>query len=497
MFRELPPLRRPSLKDYNKLFDRLQRKQSGGNSANEKPSGIPAGYTYFGQFVAHDITFNPVSDLTNRRDPESLISFRSPRLDLDSLYGRGPKDSPYFYDPAEENGRTGRLSVGWGMGRGEEDLPRTEGEPAVALIGDPRNDENTIVSQLHLAFIKLHNSFLEDREVQGDFERAQTMTCWHYQWVILNDYLHKVCDPEVLKRIWLKSKQEDSTKPDLRWFTWRFLPFIPLEFSAAAFRFGHSMVRDTYHLNFAGVPIPVFGGGSPGNLQGFRRLPSRWTVQWDLFLEFGPKPPQQSNPIDLSLAPSLEHLPSEAVGAGPADDDHDGKNLSARNVGTSLLARNIERGYQLGLPSGQAVARAIGEEKPLREIVDGCGGDPLWIYVLREGEENEGRHLGKVGSTIVAETIIGLIADDPLSYLNIEPKWKPSLDPGEDLKLSDLIRAAGMPITRNHLKSLAAFDGRFDPRVFLRDKFRTSEAQVRAERRKAGAGWSNKPEPPP
>jgi hypothetical protein len=162
MFRYLPPLVKTS--KFQRLLKRLDDEQP-RDTTDKQGSGIPAAYTYFGQFVAHDITFNPVSDLTRRRDPESVLSFRTARLDLDSLYGRGPQDSPYLYDRPYEKGRAGRFPIGWGLGRGEEDLPRTNDEPGTALIGDPRNDETTITSQLHLAFMKLHNRFFDETRV--------------------------------------------------------------------------------------------------------------------------------------------------------------------------------------------------------------------------------------------------------------------------------------------------------------------------------------------
>jgi hypothetical protein len=489
MFGGIPPLEeRHSTADYETLLNFPSSEKFGSDLPDDQGSGIPVAYTYFGQFVAHDITFNPVSDLVSRRDPEALVSFRTPRLDLDSLYGRGPKDNPYLYDPTDDDNkgrrkgeRTGRLSVGWGLGCGEEDLPRTNGKPGIALIGDPRNDEHTIISQLHLAFIKLHNRFFED--TSENFDLAQRLTCWHYQWVILHDYLFRVCDNCVLEEIWPKSERSEGIKPELRWFTWRLAPFIPLEFSGAAFRFGHSMVRRAYRLNFTHFdPIPVFNRSALGSLRGFDRLRPTWTVQWDHFLKFDDMkgqestPPQQSNLIDVSFSPSLKRLPPEVIAGGPRD----------------LRTRNIERGYQLGLPSGQDVARAMGCVKGEDLLEELCpGGDPLWIYVLREAkEQQQGKRLGKIGSTIVAETIIGLIAGDPLSYLNVEPKWKPTLHPGEKFKLRDLIVAAGMPITKEHLQSIEAFsDHKYDPRGALLDEYRTSGAQVRAQTLKARTGW--------
>ena len=55
-----------------------------------------------------------------------------------------------------------------------------------AIIGDPRNDENVIVSRLQGLFLRLHNRFATQL---GDFAAAQTAVRWHYQWVVLNDYL--------------------------------------------------------------------------------------------------------------------------------------------------------------------------------------------------------------------------------------------------------------------------------------------------------------------
>ena len=491
MFRELPPADTlPSKKAYQDLLDGVRADQSDAIRADAigagaQASGIFSGYTYFGQFIAHDISFNPISDLTRRRDPESLDSFRSPRLDLDSLYGRGPKDSPYLYDPPDKDNCVGRLAVGWGMGRGEEDLPRVDNDAATALIGDPRNDENTMISQLHLAFIKLHNRFYDDTD--RDFQLAQRLTNWHYQWVVLNDYLRRVCDPEVLDEIWPQQKRQDGLKPELRWYQWKYEPYIPLEFSGAAFRFGHSMVRDAYRLNFAHEdPIPVFGRSSLGNLRGFRRLPPTWTVQWNHFLKFDdqaaadPLLPQQTGLIDLSLSPSLGNLPREVLASIPDEE--------AGDVETNLAAINIQRGYMFDLPSGQAVARAMRLE-PLKTVYQ--GEDPLWVYILREAKEQQkGKRLGKVGSTIVAETIFGLIAGDPLSYLTIEPKWKPADLTGkwsptspqkEDFDLSDLIRAARMPITQADLERKRGFQSEYDPRAALTEEMRRAGQEVQAE----------------
>lgn len=93
MFRRLPTFR-VSEAQIAELAERM-RSDAGTSADNQR---IPAGYTYFGQFVDHDITFDPVSSLERLNDPDALVNFRTPRFDLDSVYGRGPLDEPFLYD---------------------------------------------------------------------------------------------------------------------------------------------------------------------------------------------------------------------------------------------------------------------------------------------------------------------------------------------------------------------------------------------------------------
>jgi len=122
---------------------------------DDEESGIPALYTYLGQFIDHDITFDPASVLQKQNDPDALVDFRTPALDLDNVYGRGPSDQPYMYDGGNA------FLLGDALQGGDpraKDLPRNTANPRRALIGDPRNDENTIVSQLQGAVPALPQS---------------------------------------------------------------------------------------------------------------------------------------------------------------------------------------------------------------------------------------------------------------------------------------------------------------------------------------------------
>ena len=212
---------------------------------SEENFGIPAGYTYLGQFIDHDITLDAVSLSMQQEDVSAVENFRTPALDLDSLYGRGPDDQPYMFDD------TGRLFL---MGdrdltAGADgppltiDLPRFKGR---AIIGDKRNDENVIVSQLHGLFIGLHNALaIADKNASFDAVRQQVR--WHYQWLVLFDYLPRIVGRPLVDAL----LPTIGLPPELKYFKPSPTAFMPVEFSGAAYRFGHSMVRPIYRLSDA------------------------------------------------------------------------------------------------------------------------------------------------------------------------------------------------------------------------------------------------------
>ena len=442
---------------------------------------LPAGYTYFGQFVDHDITFDPVSSLTRQNDPDGLVDFRTPRFDLDSLYGRGPSDQPYMY---EEDGVHLRLGLKLSQDQATEDptagpdLLRANGR---ALIGDPRNDENTIVSQLQVTMIRFHNAVVDkignespNRSKEEVFKLAQQQVRWHYQWVVIHDYLRRLVGKDVIEDILNPDPYKVPTgepvslaNPKLRFFTWEENPYMPVEFSVAAYRFGHSIVRPSYLINTVAATdphvenaarIPLFSqeGGPKQSLNGFRTVPDNWAVQWSFFLPNihdgvnDPNLPQPSYKLDAQLSHPLGALPSSTAGPAALVAGFDEK------IAQDLAVRNLLRGRRLDLPSGQDVAEAMGIP-PLEdaELFDGveidqpvkddlAGRAPLWFYILKEGEKRAGAaQLGPVGGRIVAEVLIGLLEGDALSYLNVKPHWKPTLGPVEGkFTLSDLVNFA-------------------------------------------------------
>src|SRR5215467_3256343 len=217
---------------------------------DEENTGISAGYTYLGQFIDHDITFDPVSTLQKQDDPDALTDFRSPALDLDNVYGRGPDDQPYLYAGDGSFLRGDPLTLG---DPDATDLIRNNASPRRALIGDPRNDENAIVSQLQGLFHRFHNRTLKDNP-KAKFEDVQKLVRFHYQYVILNDFLPRIIHSGVIADLKTQGKYD---KGKIKFFHIKHRPFMPVEFSVAAYRLGHSMIRPDYRLNDA-VLLPIF-----------------------------------------------------------------------------------------------------------------------------------------------------------------------------------------------------------------------------------------------
>lgn len=363
---------------------------AGAPAADEENPAIPAGFTYLGQFIDHDITFDPASSLQRRNDPDALVSFRSPRFDLDSLYGSGRHDEPFQYD--QESGGVKFLIENNKLG--VPDLPRNS--QGTALIGDPRNDENIIVSQLHFLFLRFHNRVIDKLSPEGLqddelFDEAQQIVRWHYQWIVVHDFLPRLIGAELANDLLAYDEKKQSWDATLRWYRARVNAFMPLEFSAAAYRFGHSQIRPTYDLNPAVRQIPIFSPSEPapelGHLGGFRLLPPAWSIDWSFFFGDGATAPnvQPSRKINSRITDALTVLPSTH---------------GATRMG--LAIRNLLRGRELKLPSGQRVAAAM-KAKPLTENELGLSHEsPLWHYVLKEAEvQQAGTRLGEVGGRIV------------------------------------------------------------------------------------------------
>jgi Animal haem peroxidase len=379
--------------------------EDGGDDAR-----VAAGWPFFGQFVAHDITADR-SPLQHAVDPARLRNFRSPRVNLESIYGGGPVGSPYLYDRDDP----AKLL----LGEGGRDVPRNR--QGIALVGDPRNDSHLFMNQLHVAFLRAHNALVDEA---GTFEDARRLLVWHYQWIVVHEYLPTLVGDEVAAELL-------DGRPAL--YRADGAPYIPFEFADAAFRYGHSQIRHRYQVNERFGPCPMFP-----DLIGFGAVAPERAVDWSLLFDVPGRPPaQRAKRIDGHLPGSLIELPAAIT--GEVDD----------NAYHSLAARDLQRGQATGLPSGEAVARQLGE----RVLTPGEVGladhgweseTPLWYYVLREADVlGDGDRLGPVGGRIVGEVLVGIIDADPGSFRVVDPAWAPTLpaaDPGR-FSLPDLLRA--------------------------------------------------------
>jgi hypothetical protein len=421
-------------------------------------SGIPSLYTYLGQFIDHDLTFDPASSLQKQNDPDALVDFRSPAFDLDNVYGRGPDDQPYIYD----GGSTFLLGtpLHGGIEPGARDLPRNGAAVSRALIGDPRNDENVIVSQLQGLFLRFHNRIIADQK-GITFGDAQRLVRFHYQYMILHDFLPRIIQASVLDQLKTNGRFDRNK---LHFYRPRYDAFLPVEFSVAAYRLGHSMVRPGYRLN-DNILLPIFPTPDLSEgLTGFRAMNPAWGIDWGRFIDIDlrgydgddavkAKRLQFAYRLDTALVNPLSNLPPSVAGDPPP----------------SLAQRNLLRAWRLGLPSGQQVAHRMGvqpltdgqillgqgvdtPDKPLPGITTVssvfAGNCPLWTYILAEAMQHKTAvkapvignvsintpQLGPVGGRIVAEVFLGLMFNDKHSLLTLAPHWQPASGSGYALK---------------------------------------------------------------
>jgi hypothetical protein len=422
-------------------------------------SGIHSGYTYLGQFIDHDIVFTHVErqarDLTDscmlgdsQLHPfelsyidNNVSNLRTAILELETIYGGAqpaPRDGKLMalgrvinHDGTEPNGDAAK------------DLPLSQvastAGKRVPVIGDLRNDQTVILSQLHVAFLRAHNAIV--RKLDCTFEEAQLLLRQHYLWMIVHDFLmKKVAKKNVVERVLNSPTPRESPAPEF---------FLPLEFTSAAFRFGHSMIRSNYYMSddlpgaelrdiFILKAVKNPAGGS------FVRLPLRKVISWKEFLPDGENvarllDTQMVEPLLAVLDAEEQIVPCEA----------------------RLAVQDLKRGYMMRLPTGQAIAKHC-NIVPLtdNQLLNACANvlqrevlmhspllqrTPLWFYLLAEATAQEyGQRLGELGSYLVSEVLLGLVRRLPYSFINL-PDWRPTLGltPGE-FELKDLFLLAGV-----------------------------------------------------
>lgn len=375
-----------------------------------------SGFTYFGQFLDHDLTLDNSPPPTSPEDPTEDDNGRTFALDLDSVYGGGPTGSPQLYDAK------GRFLLAEPNVNGVLDYVRQP--DGTAIINESRNDENRIIAQIQLAMMKAHNKLID----QGlSFQDARKTLVTAYQMAVVNDFLPHILSKSIdLKQVWKLDPKKKGT---------------PIEFSAAAYRFGHSMVRKAYVLNEQSGKVQVFSLTAP-DLRGGSPLPANRVIHWGEF--FADIPLVDTDGNIINHARRVDPLISSGLFVLPIP--------GAEATGSNVLAfRNMSRGVFYDLPSGQDVAKELGFPVITPEELNlGPGfetGTPLWYYVLAESQRVEnGERVGPTGSTIIAAGFTAALANgvtmvdgrvQPLSLAQI-------IGPDQRITLSDLFVFAGV-----------------------------------------------------
>lgn len=421
-----------------RLITELELSANNPNNSNQT-----AGSTFIGQFLDHDITRDAGSTLGQKTSLNRSTNLRSAQFDLDSVYGGNPNESPQLYESGDNI--VFRVESGGQF----EDIPRDSS--GQAIIADGRNDENLMIAGLQVAFLKFHNAVVEQVRATTDldddetFAEARRIVTWHYQWLILNQFLPQFVGQPLINDILSNGRQHYTTST----------PTIPVEFQTAAYRFGHSMIRPSYRANLAGddgeaffgmVFDPAeFGKTDPDDMAGGSRAPRRF-IGWQTFFDFGDGEVKPNKTIDTRISTPLFQLPMGTIST-----------LRGEPLGpTSLATRNLLRHITWGIPSGQLVAERMGvpqlaaaDVADITDVAPRLAGDtPLWIYILREADlVEDGLRLGPVGGRIVGEVFIGLLQMDPNSILTAGAGWRPTLPSragsGEFL-MADLLTVAGV-----------------------------------------------------
>lgn len=402
MFPELSPL--PSDEAF---LHKLGTSCGAEDPANGKDDASgAAGWAFVGQFIAHDVTADR-SSLVDRADVEALKNVRRQKLNLEFLYGSGPTGDPYLYDMNDPP----KLLLGRNNAGQAEDLQRNA--HGIAIIVDPRNDSHLLMAQMQVLFSKFHNRIVDWLREKGTAERAifteaQRLVVWHYQWIILREFLTGLIGDRLTDALLTGGTRYYRPAAD---------PFIPLEFADAAFRYGHGQLCESYRVKAGNPPVPFFP-----DLIGFRPVPAALVIDWAGFFDLPGRPPaQRAKKLDGRVCNSILHLPQAITGDVEIEAFH------------SLAARDLQRGHAVGLPSGEAIARHIGATPLTREqtALASMGWDqetPLWYYVLKESEvQGNGDRLGEVGGRIVGEVLVGLLDHDPGSFRVSQPDWRPEL----------------------------------------------------------------------
>ena len=378
------------------------------------PGSMPAGYTFLAQLVAHDVaahTFGP--DETFRPD-----AARGHGLTLDSIFGplsgERPKPRLYRFRPsASDPGRPVAADLVW-TGNAID-------------VHDARNGDTPFLSQLSALFVRYfelaESALADDLPAEQARLLARCLTAEAYLDIVEHDLLPRLLHPSVLEIVRVNGWHPVDTAAEREGFA------VPVEFTNAAFRFGHAMVRSTYRLNDRSPMMPLGDliGPVPPGLESIRAGNSNfWRVDWRLF--FGPGAEvQMSRRIGPDLPPDLERVgKNRAIPGGRKSD------LAMRDLASSATGRLQRVSALADLLAPHLAARAgcadwalwsqVGRRALMADWLAAQPGQepdhlqldpPLFLYLLVESGAKGadlgfggGHTLGALGSVLVAEVLV-------------------------------------------------------------------------------------------
>lgn len=421
------------------IIDSLALLANGMGSDQTSNGPAAAGMTFFGQFVDHDITLDATSALGTRISPATITNVRTPTLDLDCIYGSGPEASPHLYgtDQKKDNkGDTTNFLV-YGRASAPYDLARTSN--GTALIGDPRNDENAVVSQIQANMVALHNILMTEMlgsvatkdEIADTANKGMSHSDWemnvpdhhrafeevrrymrlHYQWAIWNELLPAFVDQAVLDN----ARRMQIFGPCA--------PMMPVEFTGAAYRFGHATAQPHYDLDATRKKVAL------SDILGFGKRDT--PLDMSLFFDYEGKRTQSARPVGTSLGEDLLNLPFVK---GDIELGEVGETLVHPRSANLPLRNMIRDRFTYQLASGEQVKEYLQDEAGLGmpdvSVPDalksaGITKTPLWFYCLQEAKEHGHGKLTGVGGNLVASVFARLLQDDETTYWHADG-FKPS-----------------------------------------------------------------------
>jgi len=350
----------PGLPSYEPTNEAIKKIAEGMKEHPNAPnnSTIPLAFAFFGQFIDHDLTLEPVSRFDDREDPLALTNFRTPALDLDSIYGANPDVARHLYDTYGDNSEPGKehkLPFRLLVEDPQVSIDLQRNRQGTAIIGDPRNDENLFISQLHRMIIEFHNQvilyLIEQHEAESTepldhkdlYEDARRLVTLHYHWIIKHEFLPHIIGQQMTDDIIQNGRKFYKYENN------NGRPFIPIEFAGAAYRFGHTLIRETYNVNdqtqnLELFKVPFFGVCPLEDCGDYLGVSQNYNIDWEYFVDFNNDSNnlQFCRKIDASITGALFNLPFIEVGQDPP---------------ASLPERNMRRARTLMLPSGQKLPK--------------------------------------------------------------------------------------------------------------------------------------------